>query len=277
MSLILDITRNSVLPLTLRKKLGKLINVPEAEDFSLDVFGQNYHGTTNTHLDCKVYRYGMHEPSTIRVMRKLLQYCKKNGREAVYVDIGANTGLHMLAVADVADFVHGFEPWEKVRQHAEHNITANNLLHLHLYPFGLSEKNEQLPFRLPKGDNLGTGRFIKESSSGDIFFEVREGDKFFAENNIRPAVIKIDVEGHEKKVLKGLASTIKKHRPFVIFEFGEHSRKDFRTDRNLSTIFDKGYFYYGIRRSREQPVLAPFNPKKKWENILASPVVYENI
>ncbi len=277
MSLILDITRNPALPLTLRKKLGKFINVPEAEDFAIEIFGQDYHGTTNTHLDCKVYRYGMHEASTIRLIRKLLQHCKKNGREAVYVDIGANTGLHMLAVAGVADVVHGFEPWEKVRQHAERNITANNLLHLHLYPFGLSEKDMELPFRLPRGDNLGTGMFLKEGTKADISFEVREGDRFFMEKDIRPAVIKIDVEGHEKKVLKGLASTIKKHRPFVIFEYGTLSRKDFRTDRNLSSVFDKGYFYYGIQRSREQPVLAPFNPKKKWENILASPVVYENI
>ncbi|MGB4107261.1 MAG: FkbM family methyltransferase [Alphaproteobacteria bacterium] len=277
MSLILDITRNSVLPLTLRKKLGKFINVPEAEDFAIEIFGQDYHGTTNTHLDCKVYRYGMHEASTIRLIRKLLQHCKKNGREAVYVDIGANTGLHMLAVAGVSDIAHGFEPWEKVRLHAERNIAVNNLLHLHLYPFGLSEKDAELPFRLPKGDNLGTGMFLKEGAKADIAFEVREGDRFFMEKDIRPAVIKIDVEGHEKKVLKGLSSTIKKYRPFVIFEYGTHSRKDFRTDRNLSAIFDKGYFYYGIQRSREQPALAPFNPKKKWENILASPVVYENI
>lgn len=277
MSLLLDITRNPAFPLTLRKKLGKFINVPEAEDFALDVFGQSYHGTTNTHLDRKVYRYGMHEPSTIRLIRKLLKHCKKNGRPAVYVDIGANTGLHMLAVADAADAVHGFEPWEKVRLHAERNIAANNLLHLYLHSFGLSEKDAELPFCLPRGDNLGTGMFLKEGAKADVAFEVREGDRFFAEKEICPSVIKIDVEGHEKKVLKGLALTIKKHRPFVVFEFGEHSKKDFRTDRNLSSVFDKGYFYYGIRRSRENPVLAPFNPKKKWENILASPVVYENV
>lgn len=275
--MLLDITRNSTIPLRLRKKIGKLVKVPESEDFTMDVFGQGYHGTTNTHLDCKVYRYGMHEPATIRLMRKLLQYVKKNGREATYVDIGTNTGLHMLAVADVCDKGYGFEPWEKVRRHAERNIAGNNLSHLEVFPFGLSDQDAVLPFRLPKDDNLGSGKFLKKDAEGDVTFEVRNGDAFFAEKGIKPAVIKIDVEGHEKKVLHGLTTTIKKHRPFVIFEFGEFSRKDFRTDRNLSMIFDKGYHYYGICRSREQPLLFPFNPWKKWENVLASPVVYENI
>jgi FkbM family methyltransferase len=277
MTVLLDITRNSAIPLRLRKKLGKLVKVPESEDFTLDIFGQGYHGATNTHLDCKLYRYGTYEPSTIRLMRKLLQYSKKNGREAVYIDVGANTGFHMLAVADVADKAYGFEPWEKVRVHAEENIKTNNLSHLHVYPFGLSDHDGVLPFQTPKDDNLGAGKFLKKEAQGDMSLEVRSGDGFFAEKNIKPAVIKIDVEGHEKKVLHGLTTTIKKHRPFVIFEFGEFSRKDFRTDRNLSMIFDKGYHYYGICRSREMPLLLPFNPWKKWENVLASPVVYENI
>src|SRR5262245_13820259 len=114
MSLALKITRSPCLPLRLRKKIGNLIRIPEGQNFSMSVFGHTYDGTTNTHLDRKVFTYGLHEPATIRLIRQLLLRAKKNG-PAVYLDIGTNTGLHLLAAAEIADQAYGFEPWEKVR------------------------------------------------------------------------------------------------------------------------------------------------------------------
>ncbi len=272
MSLSLTITRNACIPLRLRKKLGNLMNVPTGRDFTADVFGMKYSGRTDTHLDRKIYQYGLHEPATIRLLRDLLKSCREEGRRPVYVDIGTNTGLHLLAVAAAADEAHGFEPWENVRSCAERNIQGNSLGHVHLHPFGLSDRDAMLPFRAPDGNNFGVGAFLEQGAPSNLSLEVRAGDKFFAENNIRPSVIKIDVEGHEKSVLLGLRETIQKHRPFVVFEYGSVSRKDLQDGTFLQSLFGPGYHYYGIRRSREMPSLAPFNPSKKWENILASPV-----
>ncbi len=277
MSLSLAITRNAAIPLRLRKKLGNLVNVPAGLDFTVGVFGQTYSGRTDTHLDRKVYQYGLHEPATIRLLRKLLQRAREEGKEAVYVDIGTNTGLHMLAVADVVDKAYGFEPWETVRAQAEKNFRANNLNRLRVFPFGLSDRDAALPFRLPEDNNLGVGAFLEEGGSSALSLEVRSGDRFFTENDIQPSVIKIDVEGHEKNVLTGLRQTLKKFRPFVVFEFGGVSRQDFQTRESLDSLFGPGFHYYGIRRSREYPSLAPFNPGKKWENVLASPVEIDKI
>src|SRR5262245_12885481 len=138
MSLALRITRNACIPLRLRKKLGKLTPVPAGIPFSIGVFGHNYSGVTDTHLDRKVYQYGLHEPATIRLLRRLLQHSKEKTGHAVYLDVGTNTGLHMLSVAGVADQAYGFEPWEQVRLCAEKNFKQNNLAHLRVFPFGLS-------------------------------------------------------------------------------------------------------------------------------------------
>src|SRR5262249_41043325 len=140
---MLAITRNPLIPLRLRKKIGKLGAPPDNLDFSIDVFGYSYSGRTDTHLDRKVYQYGLHESATIRLLRDLL--AKRKGK-AVYLDIGTNTGLHMLAVAGVADAAYGFEPWEKVRKQAEANFATNNLANFKVFPFGLSDKDAILPF-----------------------------------------------------------------------------------------------------------------------------------
>ncbi|MGB4058544.1 MAG: FkbM family methyltransferase [Alphaproteobacteria bacterium] len=271
MSFALALTRNSSIPLRVRKKIGRMVPVPANHDFSSDVFGQRYSGSTRTHLDRKVYLYGMHEPATIRLLRDLLARVKAEGRSAVYVDIGLNTGLHALGVAGVADAVYGFEPWGTVRAQAEKNFRDNALSHARIFPFGLSDADAFLPFALPEDDNLGTGAFSPEGKEN---LEVRCGDDFFAAEGIVPAVIKIDVEGHEKNVLRGLPKILRSARPFVVFEYGSVSRKDFDSAAKREALFGSGYHYYGIRRSREYPVLAPFDPSKKWENVLASPVAF---
>ena len=118
-------------------------------------------------------------------------------------------------MADVADAAYGFEPWDKVRRHAEENIKTNNLSHLHIYPFGLSDQDAILPFQIPKDDNLGAGKFLKKDAQGDVSLEVRTGDGFFAEKGIKPGVIKIDVEGFEADALVGLSKPV----PALSFEF----------------------------------------------------------
>jgi hypothetical protein len=86
---------------------------------------------------------------------------------------------------------------------------------------------------------------------------------------IRPDLIKIDVEGHEKRVLTGLRETLRAFRPHVVFEYNDVSRDELGSVDVLRELFGAGYEFLGIRRSREYPVLETFNPARKYENVLA--------
>ncbi|MBI4030705.1 MAG: FkbM family methyltransferase [Proteobacteria bacterium] len=270
--MLLKLTRNPHIPLTLRKKAGKMRPKPPAgQTFRTDFFGSLYEGTTGNHMDDKIYMYGMHEPATIRLMRAILERQRQDGASPVLLDIGTNKGQHLIAAAALADKAFGFEPWHAVRERAEKNVALNNFGHVKVFPFGLSDKDAELPFRAPKGDNFGVGSFAGADGGSSLKLPVRRGDDVMKEYGIAPTLIKIDVEGFEKPALEGLCETLRARRPAVIFEYSRMSRADFDPPENRKAIFGDGYRYFGIRPSRETPCLTDFVPGRRYENILAWP------
>jgi FkbM family methyltransferase len=261
---------NPYIPLTLRKKFGNLKNLPKLQPFRIKLFNHVYEGTTGNHIDDKIALYGMHEASTIRLMRNILSKQKSEGIKPIYIDIGTNSGMHIIALADLYECGVGFEPWKLVFDKAQKNININKFEHIQLFNFGLSDQNNKIPFFIPEGENLGIGAFIEGAhpSSADCpKLEVRNGDEIINQLNISPTLIKIDVEGHEKKVLQGLKDTIKQFKPDIVKEYNDLSRNGLRA-YELHEILGNDYNFYGIHRSREWPKISPLNPSKKYENIL---------
>lgn len=265
-----DLTLNTTLPLRLRKKLGKRLKIENDFPFTQPVFEYLYHGTTGAHLDNKVYLYGLHEAATIRLLRRILRTQAKQGIKPVYWDVGTNSGLHLLATCGLCEQAYGFEPYDKIRLQAEHNLQANAITNTYIFEFGLSDQNTELNFKPPENNNLGVGHFTEEKTS-PLTLPVKRGDDLAGDTALPPSLIKLDIEGHEKQALQGLRDTIEKHQPAIIFEYSAASRADFADEQNRKELFPGSYSFHGILRSREQPKLKPFNPRKKYENILAWP------
>ncbi len=268
----LSFTRNSRIPRTLRRKIGKHLKLVSEETFRMNMFGQDYEGQTGNYIDDRIYIYGMYEPATVQLLRLILKSKKEAGQHCTYVDIGTNVGMHLTALADIIDTGYGFEPWQPVREKAKNNLAINEIKHINIFDFGLSDKSAELPYQIPKNNNYGMGSFIVDQSNKDvssITLPIKVGDFIFKKNNIQPSAIKIDVEGYEKKVLVGLKNTITNFKPAIIFEFNEPTRREFNKKENMQGLFGKDYFFYGIVRGRENPKLVPFNLQKKYENILA--------
>jgi FkbM family methyltransferase len=277
--------RNAAIPLRVRKKLGKQLRPAAGITFSTRLFDLRYNGCTGNHIDDKVYLYGVHESSTLRLMRHILATQRQRGIKTVLVDVGTNSGVHLLSAAPFCDQVFGFEPWARVRERALKNINDNALHHVTMFDFGLSDADEELPFLEPVGNNLGIGAFVKgdlaaqeliqslaeQKLSAAIPLRVRVGDAVMGENNITPSLIKIDTEGFEKHVLAGLHATLGRARPAIVFEYSTVSRRDFDPPGALEAAFGPGYQFYGILPSRECPVLRPFKPGARYENVLAWP------
>lgn len=274
MKAILPLLRNDRIPLRMRKKIGKLAGLPDPDiAFQVRMFDAVFEGKTGTHQDNKIYVYGSHEAATLRLMRGILAAQAKTGKEPVYLDIGTNIGQHLVAVAGLARRAYGFEPWDKVRDCALKNLTLNDFSHADVLPFGLSDQSAQLPYFPPATGNLGIGSFMPEAegTAQPITLEVRKGDDVIEELGIKPTLIKIDTEGFESYVLKGLKNTLEKDRPAVVFELGDLSRRDFTTRESIASFFPKGYSIYGILRSREYPRTVPYREGQKYENLLAWP------
>lgn len=274
-SLFQTFTRNPYIPLRLRKKFGKMGKPRAGIAYTIPLFDTIYSGQTGNHIDNKIFMYGRHEAPTLRLLRGIALWQKKQGRKTVALDVGTNSGAHLLAVAKLCDQSFGFEPWNEVRKMAAHNLALNQL-NTKIFDFGLSDHTETLPFILPTGTNHGIGSFIKTEQGAPaepnhLMLSVRKGDDVMTEHNIVPTLIKIDTEGFERLVLTGLRETLKLHHPAIIFEYSALSRVDFDDEAVRKELFDDQYSFYGLLPSREMTVVRPFKPGERYENVLAWP------
>lgn len=260
------------IPLRVRKKVGKLLRVPQGRAFEARVHECVYRGVTGSHLDDKLYLYGSHEPASIRLMRAILRAQRAHGMSPVYMDVGTNTGAHLIAVAPEADRAFGFEPWAPVRAKADTNISANALAHTKVCAFGLSDTDALLPFAPPVGGNHGTGSFYRHDETHSDMLKVIRGDSFVTGEGIVPTLIKIDTEGYELAVLRGFLQTLRLMRPVVVFEYSAMTKEQLRTQADLNALFGDGYAFYGILPSREMPKIVPFRHGRRYENVVAWPL-----
>lgn len=234
----------------LRYKVFTLLK-PVDSEFTASFYGRTYRGNLNNFIDRVVYFFGAHE-------RQVMEYMgSKIAGESVVLDIGANVGHHSLFFSTKAREVHSFEPNPAFHPQFNALMGDNNISNVHLHPFGLGESTQEATYYAPTGDNRGLGSFIEghESSnaSAGVMSIVRGDDAIIALNLPRIDFIKIDVEGYEESVLRGLQETLKKFKPLVVMEY-EHG--DFSSSESFSALTE-GYTPYLLRANT--PVLFFFN------------------
>jgi FkbM family methyltransferase len=202
-----------------------------------------------------------HEPWLDRVLRAVLE-C----REGAFLDVGANIGqtmLKVLAIEKTRQYV-GFEPQLSCSFVLQRFIKDNDLKTCTILPFGLFTRNQTVKIQLRNGEYDSTASLIQDFRPSSFYTSqeyvcVLKGDDVLEELNLRSiAAIKVDVEGAELEVIEGLLSTIRQHKPFIIFEVlnsylvvtGEKLDNeiiDFRAKRirKMETILrDEGYDIY---------------------------------
>jgi FkbM family methyltransferase len=139
--------------------------------------------------------------------------------DGVFLDVGANVGLHTLAVARHlagGGAVVAFEPHPVNHRILVHNIRQNRLRHVVAENLGLAEAPATLT-----GTASEEGGNWSLASRGEHRFEVRlvRLDEYLQANPIpRLDLMKIDVEGAEVRVLRGARRTIERFLPLIVFE-----------------------------------------------------------
>jgi len=156
------------------------------------------------------------------ILQELQPYIKKN---AVIFDIGANIGNHSVywAIKSNAKKIYSFEPVQNIFNILKRNIELNNVTEkVKIYNIGLSNEkiNGSISYYNPK--DIGRTQ-IKQDLNGNLSLEKLDNIKI-DEDTID--FLKIDVEGHELKVLQGGKETIKTYKPIIFVEsFPENKKK----------------------------------------------------
>lgn len=129
------------------------------------------------------------------------------------LDVGAHVGYYTLLAAALAGprgAVWAFEPDPRNARSLRRHVRLNRLRHVHVEEAAVSSREGTA--RFGPGSGSGTGRL-----AGSGRFEVRTVslDAFCAEREIRPHVVKIDVEGAERDVLAGARRVLERDRPAI--------------------------------------------------------------
>ena len=224
--------------------------------------------------------YGAYEKQELYLLRDLVA-----GRsDPVFVDIGANVGQHSLFMSRYCKQVHAFEPYEPVLTSLTDKIGDNQIRNIQVHALAIGEKDEWLDFFAPHGPNRGTGSFSASHATDNNErigqLRVVNGDSYFERLGLeRVDLIKIDVEGFEKSVLKGLNRTLRTSRPSLFVEFSEETRRSFTGRDELIGLLPADYAIYGVATNKDVAVvlnraayrLTTFNFEAPGGNILLQP------
>lgn len=177
-----------------------------------------------------------------------------NEHKTAFWDLGANIGWFSWLCATLRpDFeIVSFEPDPNNLHLLQRTSRRWNLPQHTIVPGAVSDRSGRAIFFLD--DITGATGSLEERD----FFNLRHYkarprkieidtislDDFMAKRATPPAVIKIDVEGAELRVLQGAANLLREHRPILFFEAFS------RGDKILALLHDHGYFVYDSNRQQ---------------------------
>lgn len=198
-----------------------------------------------------IYYYGFYEINLINFM---VNFIKK---DMTIIDIGANVGLYSLLSAFLVGEngkVYSFEPTPRTFKTLKDNcgkykniIPIQNALFEDKRKINFIDYGPRYSFlntingRL--GDNL---KFLKKYAT-NFDLNTVVFDEFVKENNINNiSFIKIDVEGVEFNVLKGMKDTLINQRPFITIEVGGGEEWSENNKNSIKFLEENNYIAYEI-------------------------------
>ena len=161
-------------------------------------------------------------------MSYLINNCKKSN---IFIDIGAHIGFYSILTSDYFNQIYSFEPNFRNYQKLSKNIKQNKLERkIRTFNHGLGEKQQKLKgISANKGELIQTSGFsisLNNKTGEDVL--ILKGDDVIKLVN-EDITLKIDVEGYEYNVLKGLKAILKNNNCFIQIEIW---------DKNLTNVLN---------------------------------------
>jgi FkbM family methyltransferase len=254
-------------------KEGRIPIHPIHKNFSFSTTlpnGLTYVGNGGSNLDLIVLELGYYEPHTIQVLQESARWLSAKGHSNTYLDIGANVGLHTLAMSPLVNKVIAVEPYPVVLSTLHQHISLNKLTNVEVLELGFGNKNDKLKFVAPPDKDIGIGTFStdvydnnpffknrhhKTLESSELYFDIVPGDTVLKDQAID--ILKVDIEGYERYALEGLKEVLQKNKPVVVMKLNQNRDGGFISSEQLeSTLPD--YTFYRITDDSHSPCLSTF-------------------
>ena len=210
------------------------------------------------------------------VETKLFNDIIKNGE--ILLDVGANIGYFTLLMAKLSGpsgKVFSFEPEDKNFKILEKNVKINNYQNVVLEKKGVSDRNGINKFFLSsKNTGMHSLQKIRDDVK-EVKIDVIKLDDYFSALDLaeKISLIKIDVEGAEFQVLKGMKTILKNKNLKLLIEFiPEHLKKHGTNPGDVLKILeDNNFKIYQINENTKELEL------KEIDDILDNSEIGRNI
>lgn len=184
------------------------------------------------YIDCRLFLEGSYEAETVHVLRRAAE---EQGYTH-FVDVGANIGVYTVTLGSCpfVERIFAFEPDAQNRAQLTANLLLNGLdRKVELYGLALSSREGEAvlhrsdePKAFDAGKrNPGTHSLRFNAARHTATTAVVRTERLDHLLHLRneKIIVKIDVEGHELEVLRGMTELLKRNRCFLSVElFGEN-------------------------------------------------------
>lgn len=201
-----------------------------------------------------------HEPHVTAALARVLE------PGGVFVDIGANMGWFTLLAATIAGQVIAIEPNPANVQLLYRSLLANGFTNVQVRPCAVTDQPTLLSLNFLRSNGFVTP--VEQAGETGTIVPGQPLDSLLKELDSLD-VIKMDIEGHEPVALRGMAETLRRFRPVLVFEFHPAAIRDNSGSDPvafLESLADLGYCLAVIRHDgTETAPLHVAGVMKEWD------------
>src|SRR3990172_4145951 len=166
-----------------------------------------------------------HEPLNTKIISKIL----KKGMTCI--DIGGNIGYYVLLERKLVGKdgkIIAIEPYHKNFQYLEKNIKLQNTENILAFNFACGDKEGKVPFYINKKSNgcqvIREDVKLPDLSKGTLTeVPIKTLDSIVDELKLdRVDFVRMDAEGYELHILRGLKKTLANFKPIISLELHKH-------------------------------------------------------
>ena len=182
------------------------------------------------------------------------------------LDIGANKGSYLPSLSRAVPHgqVYAFEPHPSLAAYLTTICKVAQLTNVTVEPFACSDTASERTLYIPGDKETSPGASLESivtasEHTTSVLVQSITLDEYFANRDHDIGAMKLDVEGHEFKVLQGSLNIIKKYAPLIICECEQRHQ----TDKTVSEIvnFVSSLHYRGFLIARKDLLpISEFDP-----------------
>ncbi len=187
------------------------------------------------HIERHLLWYGFYEKSESRTMQTFIS------SNTIFIDIGANVGYYTLLAAHIIKNgqVYSFEPVSSTFNKLLRNISLNGFSTIQCTQKAISNFNGKANVFISNDCNSGmSGLQFAENFSGKTeIIDCITLDQAVEDYRIpKVNIIKIDVEGSEVNILKGMEMVLNVYKPILLIEISAETLA--MHNEKIGTVYD---------------------------------------